>query len=147
MIDFKDHALLMNESYRHWSGEYLVDIKDPGEILAALNQSGFALVSHGLEADPRFNYGNLQALTLFGYSMEEFLMLPSRLTVLEEDLPKRQALSRLVESDGYVDNYQGTRLNKAGHQISVTSAFVWQLIDGLGRVHGHAARFNDWHKI
>lgn len=40
MIDYNDHALLLNESYRHWTGE----------VLAALNQANFVLMSHGMEA-------------------------------------------------------------------------------------------------
>ncbi|MFT6016137.1 MAG: hypothetical protein ACI9P7_000831 [Candidatus Azotimanducaceae bacterium] len=41
MLDFNDHAPLLNESYRHWSGDYIVAEKDPGEVLAVLNQANF----------------------------------------------------------------------------------------------------------
>ena len=150
MIDFKDHALLMNESYRHWTGEYLLQdsIKsdDPGEVLAELNKAEYALVSHGLEAEPIFNYGNLQALSLFGYEFEDFLQLPTSQTVGEQDLDARALLAQRVEDEGCVQDYQGQRKSKSGLVIEIRSAVVWKLIDGLGRVHGHAARFNDWEK-
>lgn len=44
MIDRKDHALLMNESYRHWTDHYLVEQRDPGEVLADLRRIPFSIM-------------------------------------------------------------------------------------------------------
>ena len=147
MIDYKDHALLLNESYRHWTGDYLVAQFDPGEVLAALNEANFALISHALEADPVFNYGNLRALSLFGYEYSEFLQLPSRDTVAPEAIAERSELSQRVDQEGFVTNYRGTRLTKSGKRFVIDEGVVWQLIDNLGRVHGHAALLNSWHLV
>ena len=90
MIDYQDHALLLNESYRHWTGEYIVEQNDPGKVLAALNEADFVVVSHGMEAEPVFNYGNLAAFTLFGYEHLDFLRLMTSKTVGTEGMAGRQ---------------------------------------------------------
>lgn len=147
MIHFNDHALLLNESYRHWMGEYLVQQSDPGAVLETLNQSDFVLVSHGLEANPTFNYGNLSALSMFGCDLQEFLQLASKDTVPEADLEARSQLTLEVETKGYVPNYCGVRLGNSGRKWKIEHGVVWQLIDNLGRIHGHAACFTRWTKI
>lgn len=146
MIDFLDHALLLNESYRRWYGEYLVAEQDPGLVLEAINADERVIVSHGLEEEPIFNYGNVRALFLFACGLDEFLRLPSKSTVREEDLVARQALHRAVEANGCAD-YSGVRLAQNGKAWLIESGRVWQLVDNLGRIHGHGACFTDWQSL
>jgi hypothetical protein len=145
MIDYHDHALLLNESYRHWRGEYLVDQQNPGEVLAALNEAKFALLSHGLETEPVFNYGNVQALTLFGYEHLDFLQLVIRDITANETTAERSALRAKVDTAGFVTQFSGVSVSRKGQRFVVDRGEVWQLIDNLGRVHGQAARLDDWH--
>jgi len=145
MIGYKDHALLLNESYRHWTDHYLVEQRDPGEVLAALNEAKFVLISYGLEEDPIFNYANLRALSLFGYEHLAFLQLPNRETFVPEATAGRIGQSVRVEHEGVLSDYRGTRLTKAGKPIVIDDGVVWQLIDNLGRVHGYATQLNSWH--
>lgn len=147
MIDYQDHALLLNESYRHWRGEYLVDQRDPGKVLEALNEAKFALLSHGLEAEPVFNYGNVQTLSLFGYDHPGFLQLPSRDITAPDAIAERAALRAKVDTHGFVPEFSGVCVTRKGRQFVVDQGEVWQLIDNLGRVHGQAARFDDWHYL
>jgi hypothetical protein len=59
------HSQLLLHSYQHWTGRFLIDaIASPEEISQALFEAPFALVSHGTELDPIFNYGNRRALEL-----------------------------------------------------------------------------------
>jgi hypothetical protein len=52
-------------SFEYWTGNALLDITGtPAEIAQALFTAPFVVVSHGTQADPIFNYGNQQALTL-----------------------------------------------------------------------------------
>jgi hypothetical protein len=146
MIDYQDHALLLNQSYRHWLGEYLVEQQDPGEVLSALNTADFAVVSHGLEADPIFNYGNLQALSCFGYEHLKFLQLPSRSTMPDEAVNQsQQPLLSQLEEQGFATIAQDTRVTSGGRKFVVDRGVVWKLIDNLGRIHGHATRRDEWH--
>mgnify|MGYP003628899865 FL=1 len=145
MIDYQDHALLLNESYRHWTGEYIVEQNDPGKVLAALNEADFVVVSHGMEAEPVFNYGNLAAFTLFGYEHLDFLRLMTSKTVGTEGMAGRQALTEQIDRDGFTHDYHGVRMTSSGQRFKVDASTVWKLQDNLGRVHGHAAIFREWH--
>ena len=70
---YRDHAHLLCSSYRHWTGERLLNAGDPSEDLAGqLYAAPFGIVSHGTEADPIFNFGNAVALELFEMSWEAF---------------------------------------------------------------------------
>lgn len=143
MIDYQDHALLLNESYRHWTGTYLVQQRDPGEVLAELNVADFVLVSQGLETTPIFNYGNVQALSLFGYEHLDFLQLTCQSTMVEGEMAE-SGVAKRVAREGFVSDYLGSRLTRSGREFVVEQGTVWQLIDNLGRVHGQAARFDEW---
>ena len=147
MINFNDHALLLNESHRRWTGEYLVAERDPGEVLAALNEADMVIVSYGLEREPVFNYGNVKALSMLGYQLENFIQLAHKITIPEQETLISLELSQKVEQQGYIENYSGHRLAKNGRLWRVESGVCWQLSDNLGRVHGHAACFQDWHQL
>ena len=49
-------------------------------LARALYEAPFALVSHNTDSDPRFNYANRTALTLFEMNWNEFTTLPSRMS-------------------------------------------------------------------
>jgi hypothetical protein len=147
MIHFQDHALLLNQSYQHWFGDYLVDERDPGQVLAALNEDERVIFSLGLEPEPVFNYGNVKALGLFGFELAEFIQLPGRETMSQEQATIDQMLQDEIGRRGFVADYTGLRLNKRGRVWQIEAGKVWQLTDNLGRLHGHAACFSDWNAL
>jgi len=73
------------------------------------------------------------------------LQLPTIKTVAPEARSGRSELSGRVEQDGFVTDYRDTRLTKSGKHLVLDDGVVWQLIDNLSRVHGHAALLNSWH--
>lgn len=73
------HSQYLINSFQHWMGNSLLDTNgSPLETAQALFEAPFALVSHGTESDPIFNYGNRKALELWELSWEEFTIIPSR---------------------------------------------------------------------
>ena len=52
----------------------------------------FVVLAHGTDPDPRFIYANKAAQACFGYSWDEFLALPSRLSAEPADRAERQTL-------------------------------------------------------
>jgi hypothetical protein len=114
------------------------------EAPAALDGAAFALVSHGTEADPIFNYGNALALLLFEMTREEFTTLPSRFSaepMLRED---RAHLLDRVTSQGFIDDYSGVRISSSGKRFFIQGATVWNLLDETGRPYGQAALIPRW---
>ncbi len=105
------------------------------------NEAPFAVLAHNTEADPIFIYANRSAQHCFGYSWEEFISLPSRLSAEAPDRAARQALLNAVARDGFTSDYRGLRIAKSGRRFWIEHATVWQLIDGDGVVHGQAATF------
>lgn len=58
-----DHADLLCDTYRHWTGR---DLVAPGPARAeTLYRAPFVVLSHNTDADPLFTYANLAAQTLF----------------------------------------------------------------------------------
>ena len=108
-------------------------------LIQSLYNAPFALLSHGPEADPIFNFGNAAALKLFEYSWDEFIQLPSRLSAKPVDQEERQRLLAAVNQQGYIDNYTGIRIAASGREFLIENAVVWNVIDKDGYYCGQAA--------
>ena len=153
MLDFDspaliEHVALLRGSYRHWTGK---DLLPPGisevDAVRALDDAPFAVVSHGTQTDPIFNYGNRLALRLFEMEWNEFTALPSRLSAEPVNRDERQRLLAQVSAQGYSDNYAGVRIAKNGRRFEIGEATVWNLIDGEGRYRGQAALIRSWRAL
>ena len=108
------------------------------------NDAPFAVLSHNAQPDPRFIYANRAAQSCFGYSWEEFITLPSRLSAEEPVRAERQRLLDAVTANGFIDDYRGVRIAKSGRRFWIEKAIVWQLVDDHGRPFGQAATFSTW---
>jgi len=137
------HAILLCESYQQFLDKPLVTFDSDGP-LKALFEASFALVSHGTEDDPIFNFGNQTALTLFELTWGEFTTLPSRKSAEPINREERQRLLDRVTSHGYIDDYSGIRISSSGKRFLIENASVWDLVDRLGGYHGQAAVFDKW---
>lgn len=139
---------ILRNSYRHWTGRHLLDpAVDGEEAIAVLNQAPYAVVSHGTEADPVFNYANRMALQLFEMTWMDFTSLPSRLSAEPMVQEERDRLLLRVSMQGYIDDYSGVRISSTGKCFLIRNATVWNLLDEMGQPYGQAALLREWQKI
>lgn len=143
-----EHIALLRTGYRHWTSKDLLPPElDSIDAVHALNQAPFALVSHGIQPDPIFNYGNPLALWLFEMGWAEFTTLPSRLSAETINQQERKQLLDQVSAHGYSDNYAGIRISKTGRRFMILNATVWNLIDHEGIYRGQAALIQTWQHL
>ena len=139
-----DHLELLVKSYERLTGKILIEYDQLDTLPILFEKVDFALVSHGTEEDPVFNYGNRCALELFEMSFEELTNLPSRKSA---ELPNREERARLlaeVTAKGYIENYSGVRISATGKRFQIEEATVWNLINAKGDYCGQAAVFSKW---
>lgn len=142
---YRQHALLLCSSYRHWTGKDLLpDSDDQRQRLLALFEAPFVLVSHGTEEDSIFNFGNRAALTLFEMKWEDFIRLPSRQSADADNQEDRARLMASVSARGYATDCRGVRITASGRRFLITGATVWNVVDAQGTYHGQAAMFTHW---
>jgi hypothetical protein len=141
----KEHASLLLNSLKHWTGRDIVDSTLSLEQQAQqLFEAPFVVASHDASADPVLNYGNMKALRLWEASWVEFVAMPSRLTaeVIQQD-ERRQLLDN-VTVNGFIDNYQGVRITTKGRKFMIKQATVWNLLNETGEHCGQAVMFRNW---
>jgi MEKHLA domain len=138
------HIALLSNCYRKLLGKELIQNNHPGILAKTLFHAPFVIVSHNTATDPIFNYANLKALELFGFSWEEFTQLPSRLSAEPIHQSEREKLLVEVNRKGYLDDYQGIRITKTESRFVIKNAVVWNLIDETGCYAGQAAKFGEW---
>lgn len=137
------HARLLADNFARLTGRTLIDAH-ADDVARWLWEAPFALVSHGTEPDPVFNYANRTALGLFEMSWEAFTRLPSRLSAEPVNREARAALLARVSVHGYIDDYAGVRISATGRRFTIRDAVVWNVVDGEGVHHGQAAMFARW---
>lgn len=141
----EQHAALLCESFHRLTGERLVPRYDkPEDALKLIQEAGFAVVSHGTEADPIFNFANPCALNLFEMDWNTFTRLPSRKSA---ELPNREERARLLDEvtqKGFIPDYAGVRISSSGKRFRIENAVIWNLTDRKGCFCGQAARFENW---
>ena len=84
---------LLTDSYHRLVGTPLVPAGADAEWL--YEQAPFAVLAHDAAADPRFVYANRAALNRFGYTWDELVGMPSRLSA---EAPERAARARLLDA-------------------------------------------------
>jgi hypothetical protein len=152
--DIIRHSLRLRDSFEHWTGETLGQsaqvtpdamVSDrPSAIARDLFYAPFALLSHGMEADPILNYGNQQTLNLWEITWDDLTHMPSRLTAEASEWQDRAQLLNQATQQGYICNYQGVRISTTGRRFQIQNAEIWDVLDEQGQKCGQAARFNQW---
>ena len=136
--------ILVN-SYQQLLGKKLLDdVKSPEELSKALFYAPFAVVSHGTQIDPIFNYGNQTALQLWSISWDKLIQTPSRLSAEPVSRETRSAMLKQAATKGYIDDYEGIRISTTGNRFLIKQAIIWNLTDREGQKCGQAATFSDW---
>lgn len=138
-----DHVSLLADSFQRLTGRLLIEA-DADALAQCVWAAPFALVSHGTEPDPVFNYANLTALRLFEMTWQDFTRLPSRLSAEAPNRRERARLLAQVSAQGYIDDYAGVRISASGRRFVIEGAVVWNVVDAQGGYHGQAAMFAHW---
>jgi PAS domain S-box-containing protein len=89
--------------------------------------------------DPLFVYANLAAQKQFGYTLDEFIGMPSRLSAPPADRQERKEFLVSSRFSGFADGYTGTRIRKDGSLFTLQNTSLWSLMDEDGNVIGQAA--------
>ncbi len=139
------HSQYLINSFQHWTGNSLLDTNGlPLEKAQALFDAPFALVSHGTESDPIFNYGNRKALELWELSWEEFTRMPSRKSAEEVVQEERDRLLVEAATKGFITNYSGIRTSSNGKRFYIEDTLLWNVLDEQNQHYGQAALFSKW---
>lgn len=140
-----EHGQLLLDSFARLLGRELIPRDgSAAEQAERLFQAPFVVVSHGTEADPVLNYGNVAALALWEMTWDELTRTPSRLTAEPVHRDERARLLARTREHGFVDDYSGIRISKTGQRFRIEQAIVWNLTDKVGGHRGQAATFNRW---
>lgn len=136
---------LISTSYFRLFGAPLLPAGLFGDALfRAAWDAPFVLVSHDTQAEPKFNFGNREALLLWEMELGEFLGLESRYSAEEEHREERARMLKQVAKTGFFSDYHGVRASKNGRRFRIERALVFNLTSPSGAALGQAAIFRDW---
>ncbi|BBH22207.1 MEKHLA domain-containing protein [Paenibacillus baekrokdamisoli] len=141
------HARIILGSYRRLLGKELFEIDTSQPLAQQLYEAPIVVLSHGVEADPVLNYGNLEALKLWEMSFEHFTQTESKHTAEPLIQAERQRFLQAVNEKGYIDDYSGIRISSSGRRFRIQQAIVWNLTDDHGVYYGQAAAFASYEEV
>jgi hypothetical protein len=137
-----DHSQRLLHSFQYWTGRSLLDTSgSPAEIAQQLFEASFVLVSHGMESDPIFNYGNRRALELWELSWEELTRMPSRKTAEPTVQSERDRLLEETTTKGF-SHFSGVRISSTGKRFKIEDGIIWTVLDERNQRCGQAAVYS-----
>lgn len=139
------YSNLLAESFLRLTGQPL--LPSGSDLAQRLYEAPFALISHGVQADPIFCYGNRTAQQLWQMSWDEFVAMPSRLSAEPMIQEERDLLLLEAQTKGYVDSYEGIRIASTGQRFKIQDLVLWNVIDAFGVQHGQACVIRRWEFI
>ncbi|MBV6627402.1 MAG: MEKHLA domain-containing protein [Rivularia sp. (in: Bacteria)] len=138
------HSQLMMSSFERLTGRNLLNCTgSPNEIAKALFEAEFALVSHGIETDPIFNYGNRKALQLWELEWDNFTAMPSRKSAQKTVQEERDKLLAETTTKGF-SNFSGVRISSSGKLFYIEDGIIWNLLDTDNNYCGQAAIYSNY---
>jgi len=102
----------------------------------------FGVLSHGIQADPIYNYGNQAALTLFGHTIESLCRTPSRRSTLPTLEQNRATIIADIEKSDYGYFHNALRCSTSGKIWVMSEILYWKVYNDEGK-HIGAAAFYD----
>ena len=138
----------MNESFKRWTDQYLIDPHhQPEEFSRLLYFAPFVVFAVSNHPDPRFSYANESSQKLFLYNWNEFTALPSTTPIEPSDFPQSQRMLDECSSQGFSKAFEGIRITSTGKRFKIGRTILWNIIDDSGRKIGKAVVFNKWEFI
>jgi|GEM_PF-196691 len=139
------HTTLLLDNYHRCFGEDLI-VRGADEA-ERLMVAPFVVLSHGVQEDPIFSYGNCCAQDLFEMDWSTLTKLPSRYSAEPLHRNERAALLEDVRRHGFSEKYHGIRVSASGKRFYIDSAKIWMLLDAEGEIVGQAATFSQWYML
>mmetsp|Transcript_6068 Transcript_6068/g.18293 ORF Transcript_6068/g.18293 Transcript_6068/m.18293 type:complete len:219 (-) Transcript_6068:290-946(-) len=140
----RDWVWLLDDSLRRLHGSALLPSPRASASHCASLAANDELVCVSHEAssgEPIFNYATQAALDVFEMSWDEFVSTPSKHSADPLEQAERDELLRRVDERGFVDDFAFVRISKTGRRFRISSAVIWNVDDGAGRLLGQAALF------
>ncbi len=116
-------------------------------LVSAIDKAPFAILSHGVEAEPIFNFANQFALSLFECEWQDFIKMPSRYSAEAPSQTERALLLERVARQGFINHYQGIRISATGKRFRINNAIIWNIIDSQGQYYGQGAMFKSYTRL
>ncbi|MGE5658569.1 MAG: MEKHLA domain-containing protein [Actinomycetota bacterium] len=133
------HTQRLLNSFSHWTGKRLLEVEgEPKAIAQALFEAPFVIISHGMEADPIFNYANCRALELWELDWQEFTRMPSRYTAEPMLQEERNRLLAETIAKGF-SHFRGVRISSTGKRFLIENGLLWNVLDEQHQRCGQAA--------
>jgi len=108
----------------------VIEAQLPDHKLATqLFYAPLALLSHGPEGDPIFNFGNQTARNLFEMSWDALTKLASRESAEPVNRQERARLLERVNQNSFISDYRGIRISATGKRFAIERATVWNVVD------------------
>ncbi|MFY1825615.1 MEKHLA domain-containing protein [Myxococcus fulvus] len=139
---------LLDASYQRYFGKalgvgfcppHLEQASDPTRLAWVHGEAPFMLLAQDTQAEPVYFYSNASASKQFGYSADEFLRTPARLSAPPDGQKYRTALIRSVEERGSMTGYSGIRVTQGGKLFRIRDTELWLVHDAQGTHQGLGA--------
>ena len=138
-----DLERLLHASYHRRLGRELATDAGAAELYTAPS----VVLMHGSQADPVFCYANRTAQALWGFTWDDFIAMPSRLSAEPDVQAERERLLARARAHGYIDDYAGVRIASDGRRFRISGVVLWTVDDDAGTVYGQAAVFREWQPV
>ncbi|MCP3060357.1 MEKHLA domain-containing protein [Myxococcus sp. K38C18041901] len=131
----------LDSSYQRYFGKplgvgfcppHLEHASDSTRLAWAHTEAPFMLLAQDVQPEPVYFYSNAAASRQFGYSAEELLRTPARLSAPPDGREDRAAVLRVVEERGYVTGYSGIRVTQGGKLFRIHDSELWRVHDAQG---------------
>lgn len=141
--DIDEWVRLSSESIKRFTGTSLLEGLGLDSVQDVHTNERFAVLSHGNQTDPIYNYFNKAALLQFQWPESEVYSLPSRYSApdgfLRED---RAEMMKTVEDQDVRTIPIAIRQTKDGEFFQLTNVTLWNVYDDEGTRLGQTACFD-----
>jgi len=143
--DIDEWLQLSSDSLEKFTGKSLLDVMEGVTTLDQIHSNTrYAVLSHGNQTDPIYNYFNKGALLQFQWPEHEIYSLPSRYSAPDGALRNDRAkMMKTVEQQQQVRTIPtAIRQTKSGKQFQLHDVMLWNVYDKDGIRVGQTAIFD-----
>lgn len=142
--DIDEWVRLSSDSLKRLTGVSLLDVMDGVSTIHNVHDNErYAVLSHGNQTDPIYNYFNKGAFLTFQWTESEIYNLPSRYSAPDGSVRSDRAKMMQTVVEQHVRFIPlAIRQNKAGECFQLTNVTLWNVYDDDGIRVGQTAFFD-----